>query len=153
VKRGRVTSAAAAAACIPALGLTVSGVTPARAIPAGHYSESTVVLGCQGQPLVRPGRLTLTCADGNDYLSGLTWTSWGPGLAGAAGVQSENDCLPYCAAGHVRRYPVDAVLWDTAAAGPGRQRYTRITLLYPGARPAYDGHRGPATVTVTLDTS
>jgi len=44
------------------------------------------------------------------------------------------------------------VFWGSAAApgGPGSQRYTKVTLLYPGARPAYYGHQGPATLTLTL---
>jgi hypothetical protein len=96
---------------------------------------------------VRPRSFTLACADGNDYLSGLAWTSWAPGLASATGVQVENDCIPYCAAGHFHRYPVDAVCWGSAGAGPGRQRYTKITLFYPRARP---GRYGPATLTMML---
>ncbi len=156
MKRGRLTSAIVAAISIPALGiglgLTLGGAASARTISARQYSERTVVINCQGQPQVRPGSFTLACADGNDYLSSLSWTSWTPGLASATGVQHENDCVPYCAAGHFRRYPVDVVFWGSAAApgGPGSQRYTKVTLLYPGARPAYYGHQGPATLTLTL---
>ena len=47
----------------------------ARTISPGIYAKQIVVLDCQGHPHVRPGRYTLACADGNDYLSGLTWTS------------------------------------------------------------------------------
>jgi len=149
MKRGRLTSAVVAAISIPALGLglglTLDGAASARTISARQYSESTVAINCQGRAEVRPGSLTLACADGNDYLSGLTWTSWAPGLASATGVQVEKDCVPYCAAGQFHRYPVDAVFWGSAAFGPGSQRYTRVTLLYPRARP-----RGPATLTLTL---
>jgi hypothetical protein len=109
-----------------------------------------VVLNCLGHPQVRPGRFTLACADANDYLTGLAWKSWGPRLASATGVQAVNDCVPYCAAGHFHRYPVDVVLWNPAAAGPGSQRYTSITLLYPGAHPAYTGSRRPVTTSMTL---
>jgi hypothetical protein len=156
MKRGRLTSAIVAAISVPALGLglglTLGGAASARTISARQYSERTVVINCQGQPQVRPGSFTLACADGNDYLSSLSWTSWTPGLASATGVQHENDCVPYCAAGHFRRYPVDVVFWGSAAApgGLGSQRYTKVTLLYPGARPAYYGHQGPATLTLTL---
>jgi hypothetical protein len=147
MKRGRLTSAIVAAISILALGLGLNAAASARTISARQYSESIVVINCQGQAQVRPGRFTLACADGNDYLSGLAWTSWAPGLASATGLQVENDCLPYCAAGHFHRYPVDAVFWGAAAAGPGRQRYTRVTLLYPGTRP---GYHGAATLTMTL---
>src|SRR5713226_4038320 len=93
MKRGRLTSAIVAAISIPALGiglgLTLGGAASARTISARQYSEHTVVINCQGQPQVRPGSFTLACADGNDYLSSLSWTSWTPGLASATGVQHE----------------------------------------------------------------
>ena len=146
--RRRLVPAAAAGICVAALGLGLNGA--ASASPAGRFSVRTVVLNCLGHPQVRPGRFTLACADANDYLTGLAWKSWGPRLASATGVQAVNDCVPYCAAGHFRRYPVDVVLWQPAAAGPGSQRYTSITLLYPGAHPAYAGRRRPVTTSMTL---
>lgn len=146
--RRRLVSAAATGICVLALGLGLNG--SASASPAGRFSVRTVVLNCLGHPQVRPGRFTLACADANDYLTGLAWKSWGPALASATGVQALNDCVPYCAAGHFHRYPVDVVLWHPAAAGPGSQRYTSITLLYPGAHPAYVGSRRPVTTSMTL---
>jgi hypothetical protein len=146
--RRRLVPAAAAGICVAALGLGLNGA--ASASPAGRFSVRTVVLNCLGHPQVRPGRFTLACADANDYLTGLAWKSWGPRLASATGVQAVNDCVPYCAAGHFHRYPVDVVLWHPAAAGPGSQRYTSITLLYPGAHPAYTGSRRPVTTSMTL---
>jgi len=148
VGRRRLLPAAAAGICVAALGLGLNG--SASASPAGRFSVRTVVLNCLGHPQVRPGRFTLACADANDYLTGLAWKSWGPRLASATGVQAVNDCVPYCAAGHFHRYPVDVVLWHPAAAGPGSQRYTSITLLYPGAHPAYTGSRRPVTTSMTL---
>ena len=146
--RRRLVPAAAAGICVLALGTGLNGA--ASASPAGRFSVRTVVLNCLGHPQVRPGRFTLACADANDYLTGLAWKSWGPRLASATGVQAVNDCVPYCAAGHFHRYPVDVVLWQPAAAGPGSQRYTSITLLYPGAHPAYTGSRRPVTTSMTL---
>ena len=166
MKRGRLTSAIVAAISVLALGLGLglsldgaasaaptaprSPGSPAKAISANQYSERTVVINCQGQPQVRPGSFTLACADGNEYLSDLSWTSWTPGLASATGMQAVNDCVPYCAAGHFHRYPVDVVLWRPEAAGPSSQRYTSITLLYPGVHPAYTGNRRPVTTSMTL---
>jgi hypothetical protein len=148
MKRRRLVSAAAAGICVLALGLGLNGA--ASASPAGRFSVRTVVLNCLDQPQVRPGRFTLACADANDYLTGLAWKSWGPKLASATGVQALNDCVPYCAAGHFHRYRVNVVLWRPAAAGPGSQRYTSVTLLYPGAHPAYVGSRRPVTTSMTL---
>jgi hypothetical protein len=53
------------------------------------------------------------------------------------GTEHVNDCVPYCAAGHFHSYPVNVLLWGSKAAGPGRQRYTKITELYPGVHPRY----------------
>ncbi len=163
MKRGRLTSAIVAAISIPALGLGVglalggaASAAPAVSTAAPHFPERMVVLTCQGRAQARPANYTLACGDGNDYLTRLSWTSWAPGLASATGVQEENDCIPYCAAGHFHGYPVDLVLWGSAAlhGDPGTLRYTTVTLLYPGVRPnIYNGHRwvkGPDTVTMTL---
>jgi hypothetical protein len=148
-------SLVAAAISALALGLGVGGAASATAVTSPH-SERTVVVGCLGRAEVRPGNLTLACADGNDYLTGLSWTSWTPKLASGSGVQVANDCIPFCAAGHFHRYPVLVVLWGPAALrdDPGSLRYTQITVIYPGARPeVFDGHgwvEGPATVTSSL---
>jgi len=166
MKRGRLTAAAVAAISVPALGLGLglgtgalssaaqasSRTSSAGAVFVRHFSEQPVVVDCQSQPQLRPGKLTLSCADGNDYLTGLSWASWTAGLASATGVQEVNDCNPYCAVGHFHGYPVDVIFWGGASL-PGRlgsQRYTSVTLLYPGARPNVGVHPAPATVTLPL---
>lgn len=158
MKRGRLITAAVAAISITALGVAVGTPTqaaqaasraPATRASAGHlFSVQTVVVNCQGRAQVRPSTFTLACADANDYLAHLSWASWGPGMASATGIQEENDCVPDCAAGHFHRYPVDVVFWGTRTmhGQPGSQRYTEVTLLYPGARPAQQG----ATFSVPL---
>ena len=158
MNRGRLITATAAAISIPALGLAVGALTsaaqaasraPAAQVSAGHlFSEQTVAVNCQGRAQVRPSTFTLACADANDDLARLSWASWAPGMASATGVQQENDCVPDCAAGHFRDYPVDVVFWGTGTmhGQPGRQRFTEVTLLYPGARPARQG----ATFSVPL---
>jgi hypothetical protein len=164
MKRGRASWAIAAITVLAlGLGLGMSGTASATVTSHGSatavtslYSERTVVINCLGRPEAEPGSFTLACADGNDYLAGLSWTSWAPLLASGYGTQHENDCIPYCAAGHFHTYPVLVVLWRTAAlrGSPGTLRYTRMTLIYPGARPqVYNGHRwveGPATSTISL---
>jgi hypothetical protein len=145
----------------PALALGVGGAARAGAASPGSttsgvFSERTVVVSCLGQPEQRPGTFTLACADGNDYLTGLSWTSWTARLASGYGTQHENDCIPYCAAGHFHAYPVLVMMWgsDARPSDPGTQHYTRITLVYPSARPpVYNGHGrvlGPATTTASL---
>jgi hypothetical protein len=165
MRRGRLWLAIAALCALSlalGLGFGLSGAasaTPtatARTSATTLYAERTVIVDCQGRGDVRPGSFTLACADGNDALTGLTWTSWGPKLASSYGTQVMNDCIPYCAAGHFHRYPVLVVLWGAAAwhGHPGALRYAQMTLIYTGARPqVYNGHRwvkGPATVTTPL---
>jgi hypothetical protein len=158
MKRRRLCLAVAAIS-VPALavGLALGGAASAApshgsaAAVTSQYSERTVVINCQGRAEVRPGTFTLACADGNDYLTGLSWTSWTPRLASGYGIQEENDCTPYCAAGHFHAYPVLVRLGGSGAVrgNPGSLRYTRITLVYPGARPkAFDGY--PGTMTMPL---
>jgi hypothetical protein len=161
MKRGRLALAIAAiSGSVLALGLGfgLGGPASAAATSRGSapeltslFAERTMVISCLGRPEARPGSFTLACADGNDYLTRLSWTSWTPGLASGYGTQVVNDCLPYCAAGHFHSYPVLVVLWGNAAlrGNPGTLRYTRITLIYPGARPQVLGGY-PGTVTDTL---
>jgi hypothetical protein len=158
MKRGRL-SLAIAAICVPALALglglglggTASAAATSRAsAPAvtSLFSERTVVISCLGRPEARPRGFTLACADGNDYLTGVAWTSWGAKLASGYGTQVENDCVPYCAAGHFHSYPVLVVLWGNAAlrGNPGTLRYTTITLIYTGTRPkVLNSHPGTVT--------
>ncbi|HEX2820389.1 MAG TPA: hypothetical protein VHO07_09530 [Streptosporangiaceae bacterium] len=166
MKPGSFATAMVAAIAVPALGLGLglgtggliptalaSFRTPASGVAvAVHFSEQAVAIDCQGQPQVRPGNFTLACADGNDYLTRLSWTSWTAGLASAIGVQEVNDCDPYCAAGHFHGYPVDVTFRGSASVPgqPGRQRYTKVTLRYPGARPDFYHHRSPDLSTLPL---
>jgi hypothetical protein len=144
MKRGRLFLAIAAIS-VPALalglGLGLGGPASAAATSRGAapavtslFAGRTVVVSCLGRPEARPGSLTLACADGNDYLTRLSWTSWTPRLASGYAIQAVNDCVPCSAA-----------LRGKAAT----LRYTKITLIYPGARPKVLGGY-PGTVTDTL---
>ena len=132
-----------------------AGASPARPPEIGAarpVSVQTVVLDCPGlRALVRPKTYILSCADGYVQLDKLSWTSWTPGLASATGTLVKNTCTPSCVAGHFRSYAVLVVFWGKAAVKnhPGQQCYTRMTLIYPGARPKGLGQ----TQTVSLPTS
>lgn len=148
------------AAGIAISGLTLSG--PAQAVPAHPAAAAVrmVVFDCPGQhAMVRPKSFVLACADGNSALGKLTWSAWGPGLASAQGTLVQNDCTPYCAAGHFHRYPALVVLWGSKAVGSGEQAYTKLTLILPGQRPGYYDARhhkwvyAPVTQTFPLVTS
>jgi len=147
MNRGRFTSIASGSA-IAALGLSLGLVGFAGAAPssaaavtrAGSTAASPhyVVLNCADKAQVKPGTITLACADNGIGLTHLHWTSWTPHLASAYGTEWVNDCKPNCAQGHVHNYPVVAALWGSATVKghPGERRYTEATLSYPKGRPA-----------------
>lgn len=144
MERGRFTTIASAFA-IAALGLGLGLAGPAAAPASGAVSRAgsaaapqNVVLNCLGKAQVRPGTIALACADDNDGLTHLHWTSWTPQLASAYGTEWANDCQPDCGLGHIHYYPVLAMLWGSAAitGHPGERRYTTATLSYPKGRPA-----------------
>jgi hypothetical protein len=128
-----------------------SVLTYAGAASAGSRPPGTVVIDCPGyspQTEVKPSTYILTCQNGDDYIDHLSWTSWTPAMATAAGTQEINDCLPSCAAGHHLRYPVLLILWASAAVPghPGEHQYTTMTALYPGTRPGGQAvQTGPLT--------
>src|ERR1035438_5684691 len=141
-------------------GLVFGLTESARATPV---PVRTVVFDCPGHPapLVRPGTFVISCADANTYLGKLSWTSWTPGLASATGTLEENDCTPYCAAGHFHAYPAVVVFWGAAAVKnhPGEHSYTKMTLILTGTRPHYYDYlthkwvTAPVTQTSSLLTS
>jgi hypothetical protein len=154
-----------------ALGLSASAsATTARPattalatrVSAGMAARQ-VVFDCAGQPqaLVEPRNFILTCADANSVLAKLSWTSWTPRLASATGLLEENDCTPYCAAGHFHSFPAVVIFWGSAAVKnhPGQRCYTKVTIILTGTRPRYYGYlthkwvTAPVTQTSALITS
>jgi hypothetical protein len=82
-----------------------------------------------------PRTLTIACGDGNFYLSGLRWTTWGAARATAHGTAHANDCNPYCAAGHFHTYAIVATA-SRLRTCYGRREYTRLVVRYVArARP------------------
>ena len=144
---GRFTTIAAGSA-VAALGLSLglagcagAATTSAAAVTrAGSAAAAPqyVVLNCMDKAQVKPGTISLACADNGIGLTHLHWTSWTPQLASAYGTNWENDCKPSCAQGHIHNYPVVAVLWGSATVKghPGERRYTEATLSYTKRRPA-----------------
>jgi hypothetical protein len=118
----------------------------AAVVPASTFAEASpqppepdpVVVDCFFDPQVRPDDFILACGDGNNRLVDLRWTSWGPRIAEAHGVDLVNDCRPYCAAGRFHAYPVTVKLdrpkaWER---DPQQNHYTRMRLDYTGGKPA-----------------
>jgi hypothetical protein len=145
-------AAAAVAVATTAAGATTAAPRP----PAAARATASVplVINCLGHGQTRPHRYVLTCADGNDYLTGLQWTSWGATGYGS-GTSVFNDCTPSCVSGHFHHFPVLVVLWRAKPwpGHPGERYFTRVTLIYSGRRTYRAGgrvHRLPVTSTSPL---
>ncbi|WP_122619165.1 hypothetical protein [Streptomyces sp. Tu 4128] len=140
--RAAVTLCAAAALAVPLGTATAAPAAPAR------QTTDPVLVDCAGQPEVRPGTYILACGDGNSRLVSMHWYRWDAEAAAGRGSNAVNDCVPDCATGAFRSYPVTVRLdRPTASAGdPGERHFSRITLTYTDGRP--DG--SPRTVTQPL---
>lgn len=149
-----VTKAAALCAAVA----FVAAMGPASASPAAAPSSTaqdvarpvraTVLVDCLSHPQVRPADFILACGDGNSRLTSLRWVHWDAASAKAKGVNSVNDCDPYCAAGTFHSYRV-VVRLDKPKAwkkDPQQQHYSRMTLTFTGDRP----ERMARTVTYSL---
>ena len=163
MKRVRLGMVSVLATAGLALGLSASASATTAHSAAPSVSARMVVFDCPGQakPLVEPRSFILTCADANSVLGKLSWTSWTPGVASATGVLEENDCTPYCAAGHFHSFPALVILWgDTAVKNhPGEHCYAKMTIILTGTRPRYYDYlthkwvTAPVTQTTALLTS
>lgn len=156
MKRGRFTSAIipVLAASATALGIAAGTAAAATSHPTARPAApaKTVVFDCLNHAQVQPKNFVLACADGNSALSGLSWTAWSQAMATATGKLVANDCLPDCASGKFHTFPVLAVFWrsEPVPHHPGETYFTRVTLLYPGARPPIYKNGKPVTGPDTL---
>ncbi|MFJ5548131.1 hypothetical protein [Streptomyces sp. NPDC093225] len=108
------------------------------ASPSATPAGTVVVVDCFAKPQVRPADFLLACGDGNNRLTDLHWTGWGRQTATATGTDMVNDCVPYCAAGKFRAYPVTVTLsvprpWPSQ---PGTPHFTKLRIVYTDTAPA-----------------
>jgi len=127
----------AALAVTMAGGIAVAAITAGAAAQAAARTPDKVYLvTCEGKGVVRPSTYTIACADGNDYLSRLSWSSWSSSASGK-GKDGINTCVPSCVAGKFKYYPVNVSLSD-ARSWPhhaGQHYFAKMTLTYTGAVP------------------
>ncbi len=103
-------------------------------LAAGAHASSTqrVYLASKcGEPSYRPSSVILACADANLYVTRLHYSHYGSKTASATGVFHENDCTPYCAAGHFHTYAGSVVFGDILRCR-GRLVYTRAQYRFKG---------------------
>ncbi len=130
LSRTLITAAIAASAFAGA----VSIVPAASAATAAHGTTALrlpVLVNCQNRATIAPRRFTITCADGNDYLTRLRWSRWAEQAAGR-GTEWINNCVPNCASGKFVKFYVYVRLWRPRFRPHhrGQRYYSRMTLTY-----------------------
>jgi hypothetical protein len=130
----------AAALALAGIGLIATAACGAAASAATQAPQAAagvpVVVSCAMKTQVRPGSFTLACADGNAYVSGLSWSAWGSSSALASGNYAFNDCTPNCLSGHSHTFGGLIVLWG-AKSLPGHagvSYFTEMTIILTGNR-------------------
>ena len=105
-----------------------------------------VITGCAHQPQVRPHEIVIACADANFYVDHLVWTRWNARGAVATGIAHENDCTPYCAAGHFHSYRATVALSRLVSCVKGRREFARIAWRFTASKPAHVPRAGRETL-------
>lgn len=109
---------------------------PTTLSPEAALAGVTYLAECLEDSLVqRPRTFTLTCADANQSLEGLTWSRWGAEQATATGRAVINTCTPSCAEGKDVTYPVRVVA-SRLVKGEASATYRKLTVTATGDRPA-----------------
>ena len=114
---------------------------------AALAAPAPVITGCAHQPQVRPHEITIACADANFYVDHLAWTRWDARGAVATGIAHENDCTPYCAAGHFHSYRTTLTLSRVVSCVKGRREFARIAWRFAAAKPEHYSRAGSQTLT------
>lgn len=110
---------------------------PASAKPASARPVVLVNPCPPGQGQVRPSTYDIGCMASQEFVSGLSWTSW-KSVAFGSGTLKVNNCNPSCAMGKYAKFPILVVLWR-AKPWPnhaGRQYFSRLTWIFTGKRPS-----------------
>jgi hypothetical protein len=150
----------AAALALGGITLIATAACGAAASAATHVPQQSVaslpvVVSCAMKTQVRPSIFTLACADGNAYVSGMSWTAWGSSSALASGKYSFNDCTPNCLSGHGHTFSGLIVLWGVKALPnhAGVRYFTEMTIIVTGSRSYTAGGKKatePLTNTIPL---
>ena len=113
-----------------------AAASAATQVPQQSVASLPVVVSCAMKTQVRPSIFTLACADGNAYVSGMSWTAWGSSSALASGKYSFNDCTPNCLSGHGHTFSGLVVLWGVKSLPnhAGVRYFTEMTIILTGNR-------------------
>jgi len=112
----------AAAALLAVFAISASAASPLKISDCNKAASS-------------PKLLTLTCADANTVLSGMTWSSFGGPAAEGKGTFVMNTCEPNCAAGKDVDYPVKVKAAGVLTCKHGLRVYGSLALQFTGRAP------------------
>lgn len=73
-----------------------------------------------GPPVTEPAQIILTCADGNNYVTGIVWGIWSADHAVGIGTEHVNLCEPDCADGSWVMMPAAVYLDQPQPLGAGQ---------------------------------
>ena len=103
------------AAAVTLFGLAVLGPASSAALrptartasagPISFYRNLGVLQGLR----VKPSHIGFD-ADGNNFVSGLRWRTWGSSVTRAFGTNHVDNCVPNCATGHISTVRVQVSL-------------------------------------------
>ncbi|GAA4842423.1 hypothetical protein GCM10023221_20500 [Luteimicrobium xylanilyticum] len=99
-------------------------------------AERAYLVDCSHQPVFRPTSFTVTCGDANAAIESVDWSRWTTAEAEGTATYVENDCDPYCAAGHLREYPVE-VRADRVSRDGSAHVFRRLVLTFPDRHPGW----------------
>ena len=140
--RGPHIAPAAGAVLSLAMAITACGSAHARTAAGAPAGASTVrpavVANCASvpphRPSVRPGSITLACADAGLGVQKMTWNEWTASAATGQGRLWEKLCRPNCAEGKIATYPVAVTLSAVRSSSSGPW-FSRLTVTWKGRRP------------------
>jgi hypothetical protein len=115
--------------------IALLGLVASLAGAAAVSGAPSAVPDCLGKPRVRPTEIVLACGDGNFGVRKLRWTGWGQSFAAATGTAYANDCIPYCAAGHMHSYRAVLLVSGTQRCPGGTTAYSRVVVAFVGRSP------------------
>lgn len=135
--RSFLTAGLVAATSVATAAVVIAAPASAKP-PAPAGAQVVLVNPCPpGQGQVKPSNYNIGCMPSQQFVSGLSWTSW-KSVAFGRGTLKVNNCIPSCAGGKYIKFPILVVLWR-ARPWPhhaGRQYFSRLTWIFTGKRPS-----------------
>jgi hypothetical protein len=119
----------------------MAAAAAAFAAAASASSDLPGFVGCRAyvsthpRLVIRPASIIAACADANFYFTGLRWSRWSDSSASGAGRAHQNDCTPYCAAGHFHVYAASVTLSAPKTCASSRREFTRLAWTFTRTKP------------------